>query len=105
MKLKYIFQTIRGILYWPIVAIGLVALLVSGCSNQSVNKDIVTTFEQLYSNPSQYSGEIISLEGFAFFGFEIIVVSEELRYSGYAEGHLIPSGRILWIEGGIPTNI
>jgi hypothetical protein len=38
-------------------------------------------------------------------GFEIIVLSEKLEYSGQAEGHLIPTGRMLWVEGGIPQEI
>ncbi len=34
-----------------------------------------------------------------------MVISEELKYSGYTEGHLLPSGRMLWIEGGIPKEV
>ena len=34
-----------------------------------------------------------------------MVLSEELKKSGYAEGHLIPGERMLWIEGGIHKDI
>ena len=33
------------------------------------------------------------------------MLSEELKKSGYVEGHLISGDRILWIEGGISTDI
>ena len=105
MKQKHIFPALRRIQYWIIVSISLTALLVVGCTNQNVDQENRITFEQLFSNPSQYNGKDISIEGFVFLGFEIMVISEELKYSGYAEGHLIPSGRMLWIEGGVPTDI
>ena len=96
---------LQRLLCFLIVAIGLIAILALGCTNQNVDQDINITFGQLFSNPSQYNGEDIILEGFVFLGFETMVISEELDYSGYTEGHLIPSGKILWIEGGIPTDI
>ena len=34
-----------------------------------------------------------------------MVLSEELKQSGYAKEHLIPGEKMLWIEGGIPTDI
>lgn len=34
-----------------------------------------------------------------------MILSERLEPSGYAEGHLIPQGRMLWVEGGIPSEI
>ncbi len=105
MKQKYIFPALRRIQYWIIVSISLTALLVVGCTNQNIDQEFRITFEQLFSNPSQYNGKDISIEGFVFLGFEIMVISEELKYSGYAEGHLIPSGRMLWIEGGVPIEI
>jgi len=63
------------------------------------------TFEQLFSSPEQFHGKDIILEGFYFHGFEVIVLAESLEYSGYAEGHLVPRGRMLWIEGSIPLEI
>ena len=63
------------------------------------------TFEQLFVSPEQYHGRQITLEGFYFHGFEVVILSERLEPSGYAEGHLIPKGRMLWIEGGISLEI
>ena len=83
----------------------LIALLAAGCTNQDSGKGAEVTFEQLFSNPSQYNEKQIAIEGFVFFGFETMVLTEELKHSGYAEGHLTTSGRMLWFEGGMPTDI
>ena len=95
----------RNALYSLVISMSLIAILVSGCANGDSGKGSDVTFEQLLSNPSQYNGKQINVEGFVFLGFEVMVLCEELKYSGYAEGHLIPSGAMLWIEGGIPTDI
>jgi hypothetical protein len=63
------------------------------------------SFEQWFSDSNQYNGQEITIDGYCFKGFEIIVLSEKLNYSGQAEGHLTPAGRMLWIEGGIPQEI
>ena len=82
--------------------LGSVALL--GCQ-QGGGGDGEVTFEQLFSDPEQYNGKTITIDGFYFHGFEVIVLSEVLEYSGYAEGHLIPEGRMMWVEGGIPVEV
>jgi len=63
------------------------------------------SFEKWFSDPNQYNGQEIAIDGYYFKGFEIIVLSEKLSYSGQAEGHLIPAGRMLWIEGEIPSDV
>ena len=93
------------VVYYFVIFMSLIAVLDSGCANGGSGKGVSVTFEQLLSNPSQYNGKEITIEGFVFLGFETIVLSEELKNSGYAEGHLIPGERMLWIEGGIPTDI
>ena len=98
-------KTFRNVLYHLLISIGLIALLVSGCASGGSAKGASVTFEQLLSNPNQYNGKEITIEGFVFFGFETMVLSEELKHSGYAEGHMIPSETMIWIEGGIPTDI
>ena len=95
----------RNLLYCLVTSMSLIALLASGCANQGSDRGMEVTFEQLLSNPNQYNGKQITIEGFVFLGFEVIVLSEELQCSGYDKGHLIPSGTMLWIEGGIPTDI
>jgi hypothetical protein len=83
----------------------LMATVISaGCGGCTAEAKEVT-FDQLFANPGKYSGSNIILEGFYFHGFEVIVLSERLEYSGYAEGHLVPKGRMLWVEGGIPMEI
>lgn len=82
--------------------LGSVAFL--GCQPGGGGEQAVT-FEQLFSNPEQYNGKTITIDGFYFHGFEVIVLCEALEYSGYAEGHLIPEGGMMWVEGGIPVEV
>jgi len=87
------------------VTIGVMLLLLTfalGCG-QDRNQEV--TFQELLANPSEYDGKSITLEGFFFQGFEVQVIAEMLDYSGYAEGHLIPKGEMIWIEGGIPKEV
>ena len=58
-------------------------------------------FEELFSDPDQYSGTDILLEGFYFDGWETTVLSERLELTGRAEGHLWPRGRMVWIENNL----
>ena len=92
-----------------IAAVAILACLVSagalGCQQPGETTAHKVTFEQLFSSPEQFHGKDIILEGFYFGGFEVIVLAERLEYSGYAEGHLVPKGRMLWIEGSIPLEI
>ena len=92
-----------------IVVAAILACLVSagalGCQQPGETTAHKVTFEQLFSSPEQFHGKDIILEGFYFGGFEVIVLAERLEYSGYAEGHLVPKGRMLWIEGSIPLEI
>jgi hypothetical protein len=91
----------------------LVAILLSlaiipgaaGCTGNAPDSSLPVTFDQLLSRPRHYNDKNITIEGFVFLGFETIVLSEELKPSGYAEGHLIPGGRMLWIEGNIPADV
>ena len=63
------------------------------------------TFDQLSASPDRYRGKIIVIEGFYFQGWETIVLCEELEHSGPAEGHLVPKGDMIWVEGGIPEEV
>ena len=63
------------------------------------------TFEQLFAKPDSYNGKTITLEGFYFHGFEAMLFCEELKLSGYAEGHLVPAGEMMWVEGSLPPEI
>jgi len=79
--------------------------LAIGCSETQTSNAQEVTFEQLFTQPNQYDGRSITIEGFYFQGFEVNVLSEKLEYSGYASGHLIPKGRMIWIDGGMPQDI
>ena len=64
------------------------------------------TFDELFSDPDQYNGNDTILTGFYFHGWETIVLSERMEYTGFAEGHLWPRGRMVWIENNlIPTEV
>ena len=85
---------------------GVAALMLPGCKQQEISqKFTVVTFKQLISNPNKYDGKDIEIEGYFYQGFETIVLSERLDPSGFMEGHLVPKGHMLWIEGGIPREI
>ena len=87
------------------IFLSMIVGLAAGCSEeQSANREEVS-FDQLFSNPDQYKDKYVTVEGFYFSGFEIMALSEQLEYSGYAEGHLEPRGRMVWIEGGIPREV
>ena len=79
--------------------------LTIGCGGGQATRAQEITFNKLFANPAQYDGRYLTIEGFYFKGFEIIVLSEELEYSGQAEGHVVPKGRMVWIEGGIPEEV
>ena len=79
-------------------------LFTASCGIQQADSGYVS-LEQLFSNPEKYNGKQVTVEAFYFHGFEVIVLSEVLDYSGYAEGHLVPKGRMIWVEGGIPLDV
>ena len=86
------------------VVLGLL-LLIAGCNENQAPKVQEVTFNQLFADLDKYNGNEITIEGFYFHGFEVIVLSESLEYSGYAQGHLIPKGKMVWVEGGIPKEV
>lgn len=86
------------------VALGLL-LLIAGCNESQAPKVQEVTFNQLFADLDKYNGNEITIEGFYFHGFEVIVLSESLESSGYAQGHLIPKGKMVWVEGGIPKEV
>jgi hypothetical protein len=79
----------------------LAGLLLVGCAGGAQQ----VGFDELFSSPERYDGEDIVIEGFYFQGFEVDVLSERLVPSGLADGHLVPEGRLMWVEGGMPLNV
>ena len=88
-----------------VVLLSLLVGVMVGCSNEQKSQVQEVTFEQLFLAPDQYNGKDIIIEGYYYQGWETIVLSEKLVYSGYAPGHLIPDGEMLWIEQGVPKEI
>jgi hypothetical protein len=85
-----------------IIVLVLLFVLDTGCSQDKANE---VTFQQLLSEAAHYDGKEVTVEGFYFHGFEVVVITESLKYSGYAEGHLVPKGETIWIEGEISKDI
>ena len=79
--------------------------LAVGCGGEQPATAPDVTFDHLFTNLDKYDGRQVTIEGYYYHGFETIVLSERLGYSGYAEGHLVPKGLMLWIEGGIPEEV
>ena len=86
------------------VLLSVIVGIAAGCSIAATEVQEVT-FDQLFADRDKYNGKTIAIEGFYFHGWEIIVLGEMLEYSGYAPGHLVPKGRMVWIEGGIPKEV
>jgi hypothetical protein len=74
----------------------------TGCINPVAGG---VAFDQLMANPIKYNGKDITVEAFYFHGFETIVLAGNLKQSGHAAGHLIPEGNMVWVEGGIPSEV
>ncbi len=85
-----------------LLIVALVALMVGGaglwgCATASQE----VSLDQLFAEPESYDGKDVILEGFFFSGFEVNVLAEGLEYSGLAEGHITPTGGMIWIEGAL----
>jgi len=86
-----------------VIGVSLIVFLVTaGCAG---SKGQTVTFDDLFGNSGKYNGKSVVIEGFYFSGFEVQVIAESLDYSGYAEGHLAPGGRYVWVGGGIPWEV
>lgn len=97
------YKTIR--LVSNILLTGFVVVFVACTAQPAVPEHSKVTFEHLSSDPEKYDSVDIEIEGYFFEGFETIVLSERLVPSGFAKGHVIPEGMMIWIEGGIPSEI
>jgi len=93
--------------YVPLACVLLLSIisLTIGCSKEQAAEVQVVNFDQLLTSPEQYNSQDVTIEGFFFHGFEIVVLSEILEYSGYTERHLVPKGKMLWIEGAISKEV
>jgi hypothetical protein len=92
-------------LYLLLGILAIASLLLTGCAEHQPDIEEELTVGQLLADPAKYNDRPVTVQGFYFHGFETIVLSENLEYSGYAEGHLVPSGETVWVEGGIPQAV
>jgi rhodanese-related sulfurtransferase len=90
-------MSLKSFLIATLVVIMVGGAGLGGCNAASQE----VALEQLFAEPEQYDGEDVIIEGFYFSSFEVNVLAEELVYSGLYEGHITPSGRLIWIEGSI----
>ncbi len=74
----------------------------AGCAS---GQAAIVAFTDLISNPERYNGQDITIEGYWFDGFEIVVLAERLEPSGFAAGHLQPGGAKIWIKGGLSEEV
>ncbi len=84
-----------------LLIVALVAIMVGGAGLGGCHAAQEVSLEELFAEPEHYDGKDVILEGFYFGAFEVSVLAEGLEYSGLAEGHLVPTGRMIWIEGTI----
>ena len=85
--------------------LSLLVLLLAACGAPQSEVPPELTIAELLDSPQNYNNEIVVVQGFYFHGFETAVMCESLVLSGIAEGHLVPDGEMLWVEGGLPRAI
>ncbi len=91
--------------FFMVTAIVVVTLaLAIGCAS-TANKNMNIDFGQLISSPAKYNGKTVTVEGYYFSGFEIVVLSESLQPSTFAEGNVNPSTPMIWLTGSFPDDI
>jgi len=98
---------IQNIIIMITVALMVLSMIAFGMANrkQPVPEVQETTFAQLIASPSKYNEKQVTFDAFVFLGFEVMALSESLEPSGYSPGHLIPRGKLIWIEGEIPKQV
>lgn len=98
----------RFFIIFVVILIIFSIVLLGVISNRSnTSGPVKVTFKQLVDKRvnSQYNDQNVLLSSYIFLGFETSVLCEKLIPSGYREGHYIPAGNLIWIEGGVPSDI
>jgi hypothetical protein len=82
------------------------AAFLAACSSQASSASAEKTdFARLAASPEMYSGKTVTIQGFWFDGFEIVVLAEGLEPSGFADGNVRPGGTMIWVQGGLPEDV
>lgn len=87
------------------IALSLLLVSLLASSLAACSSPVELTVTQLMASPSKYDGEVVTVNGYYFQGWETVLLCEGLKYSGLAEGHLGPDGAIMWVEGGLPLEV
>ena len=98
-------NSVMGYIAKFIIIIGMMLLLLTFAIGCGQDKNQEVTFQELLTNPGEFEEKEITLVGFYFQGFEVQVIAERLEYSGYAVGHMVPKGEMIWLEGGLPAEV
>ncbi|MDD4860284.1 MAG: hypothetical protein PHR56_08830, partial [Dehalococcoidales bacterium] len=85
-----------------LLALLLLVVMLNGCGSTA---DPSVTFSQLISQANKYNGKIVTLEAFYFSGFEISALSESVGPASSGPWRIVPTGTLIWVEGGIPKEV
>jgi hypothetical protein len=55
--------------------------------------------------PVLFNGKTVKLEAFYFSGFEIMAIVDSLGPSSSGEWRIVPTGTLIWVEGGISQEL
>jgi hypothetical protein len=80
----------------------LLAALSFGCGRSSKHD---ATFSQLVSQADKYSDKVVTFEAFYFNGFEISALAGVLEPTSSGNGRIVPTGTLIWVEGGISQEL
>ena len=89
----------------PMLAILLVAVVLTtvACSSQTASN--LTTVADLVARPELYAGKKVTLDGFYFQTFETNVFCDNLQVEPGTTDYLIPQEPLIWVEGGLPKAV
>jgi hypothetical protein len=85
-----------------VLALALLSLIPGGCSQTS---NELITFSKLISQADKYNGRTVMFEAYYFSGFEISALAGSFGPSNSGTGRIVPSGDLIWVEGGITRDI
>ncbi len=88
-----------------VAAIVIVTLVLAfGCAS-TANKNMNIDFNQLINSANKYNDKTVTVEGYYFSGFEIVVLTGSLQPSTFAEGNVNPTVPMIWLTGNFPQDI
>lgn len=85
-----------------IVSMLLLFILVTGCGGSGVD----VTLAELVTQPQQYSGKIVTVEGIYLNGWGATILVENVQFTGSGDTkELEPVGNSIWFAGFLPKDI